>query len=382
MKAIIRKATSSRRTLPFAAAVLAIIVSARITPLFAEQAGNPPQVNLVDTDPAFPVLGDYYVKGFFEGYAASVRYVRTAGVPAVDEGLLLVSKRIRCEGLYGIGFTMYPRNSGGPVSRVQWAIPDGRDFERDSAEALRGVLEVALPSEKADRKESMLAYALASDDRRISDLVYEERDGETVITGYSVDVNVPPSRTARFWRSLGGITVLNGLGEIDYVMNLDTNTDDWKYPLSLAGFKRKLADGMTLDANNFTTNCVGHVYSGNLYYNAARSNGYGFYGSMMFSIAGSLMWEYLGEFKEEASLNDLFTTGIGGALFGEALHQTGLFVEKNMSPGFLRSALVLIIDPLRVVNRALDRACTSTYKINVSFISPAQAAAEGLRKGR
>ena len=70
------------------------------------------------------------------------------------------------------------------------------------------------------------------------------------------------------------------------------------------------------------------------------------------------------------------------ALFGEALHQTGLCVEKNMSPGFLRSALVLIIDPLRVVNRALDRACTSTYKINVSFISPAQAAAEGLRKGR
>ena len=276
---------------------------------------------------------------------------------------------------------MYPRNNGGLVSRVQWAIPDGRDFERDSAEALRGVLEVALPSEKADRKESMLAYALASDDRRISDLVYEERDGETVITGYSVAVNVPPSRTARFWRSLGGITVLNGLGEIDYVMNLDTNTDDWKYPLSLAGFKRKLADGMTLDANNFTTNCVGHVYSGNLYYNAARSNGYGFYGSMMFSIAGSLMWEYLGEFKEEASLNDLFTTGIGGALFGEALHQTGLFVEKNMSPGFLRSALVLIIDPLRVVNRALDRACTSTYKINVSFISPAQASAEGLRKG-
>ncbi len=361
------------------AAFIALIITFA-TPLGAEERRESIDLNIVDSDPAYSVLGNYYTKGFFDGYGASVRYVRTGDVPGVDEGILLMSRRISHEGLYGVGFALYPKNNGGLVSRVRWAVPDGRDFERDSMEALRGVLEVALPPVKGERKQSVLAYAFASDDRRISDLVYEERDGETVIQSYTVEVAVPPSRSAKFWRSFGGIVLLNGLGEIDYVMNLKTNTDDWKYPLSFAGFKRKLADGMTLDANNFTTNCVGHVYSGNLYYNAARSNGYGFFGSMMFSIAGSLMWEYLGEFKEEASLNDLFTTGIGGALFGEAFHQTGLFVEKNMNPGFFRSAIVLLLDPLRVVNRAIDRSCTSSYKINVSFISPAQAAAEGLRR--
>jgi hypothetical protein len=363
-----------------AAVMLVTIAIASTAPLKAAERRETVSLNLVDSDPAFPVLGNHYMNGFFEGYHAIVRYVRTADTPGVDEGVLLISKRIHCEGLYGVGFVLYPKNNGGLVSRVQWAVPDGRDFERDSVESLRGVLDVALPSGSGERKKSVLAYGLGSDDRRITDLVYAERDGETVIQGYTVEVTVPPSSSARFWRSFGGIVLLNGLGEIDYMINIGTNTDDWKYPLSVAGFKRKLADGMTLDANNFTTNCVGHVYSGNLYYNAARSNGYGFFRSMMFSIGGSLMWEYLGEFKEEASLNDLFTTGIGGALFGEALHQTGLFVEKNMSPGFFRSALVLVIDPFRVINRAIDRSCSSSYKINVSFVSPAQAAAEGLRR--
>ncbi len=361
-------------------ALFAALMLASAGPLNAAEHGKMVNLSIVDSDPAFPVLGNFYMKGFFDGYAAAVRYVRTADVPGVDDGILLTSKRIHCEGLYGVGFSLYPQYAGGLVSRIQWAVPDGRDFERDSVEALRGVLEVALPPPDDERTQSLIAYALASDERRISDLVYEERDGETIIQSYTVDVTVPPSRSARFWRSFGGITLLNALGEIDYMMKLDTNTDDWEYPVSLSGFKRKLADGMRLDANNFTTNCVGHVYSGNLYYNAARSNGYGFFGSMMFSIAGSLMWEYLGEFKEEASLNDLFTTGVGGALFGEALHQTGLFVEKNMSPGLFRSAIVLILDPLRIVNRSLDRMATSTYKINVSFMSPAQAAAEGLRR--
>lgn len=364
------------------AAALILPAWAFLSPLSAASKEPIVRMDLVDTDVEFPVLGDYYAKGFFKRYDAAVRYVRQAEAPTVDEGILLVSRRLQYEGLYGVGFILYPRNEGGLVSSIRWAIPDGRDFERDSTEALEGVLAVTLTGEKGKRGKSTVAYALSSGNRRISDLAYAEKEGETVITGYTVDVSAPPSPRARFWRALGGVVLVNALGEIDYAMKINSNVDDWKYPLTMKGFKRKVADGMRLDANNFTTNCVGHVYSGNLYYNAARSNEYGFFGSMMFSIAGSLMWEYLGEFKEEVSLNDLLATGIGGAIFGEALHQTGVFVEKNMSPGLLRNAIVLIVDPFRVVNRALDRACTSTYKISVSFISPAQAAAEGLKRGR
>lgn len=64
---------------------------------------------------------------------------------------------------------------------------------------------------------------------------------------------------------------------------------------------------------------------GALYYQMARVNGFGFYESVPFTCAGSLMWEYIME-NEQPSLNDLISTTVGGAAIGErcveALSQT------------------------------------------------------------
>jgi hypothetical protein len=142
--------------------------------------------------------------------------------------------------------------------------------------------------------------------------------------------------------------------------------------------RKKIADGPELDANNFTTNAVGHLYSGNLYYTAARSNGYGFFPSMLFAVSGSIMWEYLGEFKEQVSANDVVFTGIGGALLGEGLTQTSIYIEKNFRRSFLRDATVLLLNPMRVLNRYLDTVSNDSYTINLMFINPAQAAMESM----
>jgi hypothetical protein len=61
---------------------------------------------------------------------------------------------------------------------------------------------------------------------------------------------------------------------------------------------------------------LGHPYHGGLYFNAARINGYGFWASVPFVAAGSLLWEFLGE-TTAPSINDLVNTTLGGIALGE-----------------------------------------------------------------
>lgn len=68
--------------------------------------------------------------------------------------------------------------------------------------------------------------------------------------------------------------------------------------------------------HNFNTNLFAHPYHGNLYFNAARTNGMNFWQSYPFALGGSLMWEFLGE-NTPPSINDLLATSIGGTAIGE-----------------------------------------------------------------
>ena len=79
---------------------------------------------------------------------------------------------------------------------------------------------------------------------------------------------------------------------------------------------RNLGRGFTWDADGFINNQLGHPYHGGLYFNAARINGYGFWESVPFVVAGSLLWEFLGE-TTAPSINDLVNTTMGGVALGE-----------------------------------------------------------------
>ncbi|WP_042372553.1 DUF3943 domain-containing protein [Bacteroides neonati] len=77
-----------------------------------------------------------------------------------------------------------------------------------------------------------------------------------------------------------------------------------------------LHSGFVWDNDLFGTNTFLHPCHGALYYQMARVNGFGFYESVPFTCAGSLMWEYIME-NEQPSLNDLISTTVGGAAIGE-----------------------------------------------------------------
>lgn len=91
-------------------------------------------------------------------------------------------------------------------------------------------------------------------------------------------------------------------------------------------------NGVEWDDNNFATNQFSHPYHGSLYYNAARSNGFNYWESIPFAFVGSFMWEYMGE-VHHPSINDVFSTAVGGIAMGESLHRLATVIRDNTAEG-------------------------------------------------
>lgn len=111
--------------------------------------------------------------------------------------------------------------------------------------------------------------------------------------------------------------------------------------------------GFVWDNDQFSTNLFAHPYHGNLYYNAARSNGLSFWESAPYALGGSLMWEFCGEIEPPA-INDLMATTFGGICIGEITHRVTDVILNDRSRGFrrfLREFAATVICPMRGFNR-------------------------------
>lgn len=115
-------------------------------------------------------------------------------------------------------------------------------------------------------------------------------------------------------------------------------------------------NGLVWDNDQFTTNLFAHPYHGNLYFNAARSNGLSFWQSTPFALGGSLMWEYCGE-VEPPAINDLLATTFGGICLGEITHRISALILNDRSRGFrrfLRETAATLINPMQGLTRITD----------------------------
>ena len=121
-------------------------------------------------------------------------------------------------------------------------------------------------------------------------------------------------------------------------------------------WKYNIQKGWEWDDDRFGINFVGHPYSGSLYFNAARSQGYNFWQSFPYAAAGSLMWEYFGE-NTRPSYNDVINTPINGAFLGEIFYRVSSnILDDRVSGGnrAFREIVAGIIDPVRGLNRLLE----------------------------
>ena len=175
--------------------------------------------------------------------------------------------------------------------------------------------------------------------------VWDEKRSKIVFTDSTMALPEPK----RYWQAAAEATGINvGVQLFDrYALNSDFAQT------TLNSLKRNFTDGMVWDNDFFITNLFAHPYHGNLYFNAARSNGLNFWESAPYALGGSLMWEFLGE-TEPPAINDVIATTCGGIAIGEMTHRLSLTVLDDRDRGcsrFLREAAATIINPIQGLHR-------------------------------
>ena len=156
----------------------------------------------------------------------------------------------------------------------------------------------------------------------------------------------------RYWQAAAEVTGINvGVQLFDrYALNSDFAQT------TLRTLKRNFTDGMVWDNDFFITNMFAHPYHGNLYFNAARTNGLSFWESAPYALAGSAMWEFLGE-TEPPAINDIIATSCGGMAIGEVTHRLSLTLLDDRThgfPRFLREAAAAIVNPIQGLHRIIS----------------------------
>ena len=151
------------------------------------------------------------------------------------------------------------------------------------------------------------------------------------------------------WWALAEVTGINA-----FVHLFDRFAANQDYAqTTLNSWKKNLRSTPVWDNDQFSTNLFMHPYHGNLYFNAARSQGLNFWESAPFSLLGSLQWEYFGE-TEPPALNDMIATTFGGICIGEIANRVSRIFLNDSKRGwnrFLREALATVVNPIGEMKR-------------------------------
>src|ERR1039457_953814 len=127
----------------------------------------------------------------------------------------------------------------------------------------------------------------------------------------------------------------------------------WKRTIS-AGFP--WGPGWERDEDRFDNNFISHPYTGSLYFNAARANGYNFYISASFAMGGSYFWKIFGE-KGTPEREDPINTTSTGIFLGEILYRLSSNILDDRTRGgnrIFREIMAGLVDPVRGFNRLIQ----------------------------
>jgi hypothetical protein len=146
-----------------------------------------------------------------------------------------------------------------------------------------------------------------------------------------------------------------------FIWAVDRFVIDYAYSrIGPESWKNNLKTGWEWDTDRFGMNFFFHPWSGGVYFNSARANGYSYFASVPFVFLGSLMWEYFGETTLPA-YNDIINTTVSGALFGEILYRLSSNLLDDRTTGverFFREFGASILSPARAVSRLLQGKLT------------------------
>jgi hypothetical protein len=178
----------------------------------------------------------------------------------------------------------------------------------------------------------------------------EETGG--LVPAESPQTEAPPVSTVprRHFGAAAGEVVL--LEVLPWAVDRYVSKEDFAY-ISFDTIKKNFQTGFKYDNDDFQINQSSHPYHGSLFFNAARANGYGYWESAAFTLAGSLIWECCME-NTAPSINDLVNTTMGGATRGEIAHRLATVIRDNTAEGVgrvWREAAGAILDPAGAFTR-------------------------------
>ncbi len=161
-------------------------------------------------------------------------------------------------------------------------------------------------------------------------------------------------------RSWGWATAqMLGINFVSTALNEYTRGES-SYPITPRTIQGNFEQGFKYDDNEFKTNQLIHPFNGGTYFNSARANGIGFWGSSALAIAGAFIWECCGE-SQPMSWNDMISTGLGGIARGEFSYRLGNVILNNTSSGkgrVWREIGAFPVNPVGQFNRFLSGRAT------------------------
>jgi len=150
---------------------------------------------------------------------------------------------------------------------------------------------------------------------------------------------------------------------LPWVFNEYVRTDLKITQISPRSWWRNIEHGFGWDDNHFSVNHFAHPIQGNMYYNSARSNGFGYWTGLIFALAGSFHWECCGE-SHLMSVNDWVNTSIGGAAVGEMMYRTTSMILDNQATGSgraWREVGTFALNPTRGFSRLTTGRASKIY---------------------
>jgi hypothetical protein len=152
-----------------------------------------------------------------------------------------------------------------------------------------------------------------------------------------------------FWAGAGELMLVQLL---PWSLNSLIRNKEWA-KIGPDSWEENLENPWVWDNNAFLNNQFSHPYHGNLYFNAARTNGYNFWQSAPWAFGGSLMWELFFE-RWAPAPNDFLNTSLGGINLGEMLFRMSSLTLDNTATGsnrVWREIGATLINPIRGFNR-------------------------------
>lgn len=181
------------------------------------------------------------------------------------------------------------------------------------------------------------------------------------VSPYRVELEEPELGPV-LWHSLGLMTTMRVAEAILYpspFASIDSEFVRSNYARAYTSLPLWDPDGApaSFDGDPWTINIIGHGLFGSELYMRARTCHYGVWGSLAWTVTGSVAWEYVFEASGvQPSAQDLVYTPIAGLLLGEARYFAWSAARRAQGAWWSR-VVRWTVDPLGGAERALFTRC-------------------------